>query len=89
MLPELEAIVGGDSHTLLKEPMEVAGVPIVQAGGEQQQYLGRINLSLVKTSSGRWELASYSGEVIQLDESIEQDPETLAVMKSIISVPVN
>ena len=89
MLPELEAIVGGDSHTLLSQPTDVAGIPIVQAGGEQQQYLGRLVLNLIRNASGQWELSSYTGELIKLDKTIKQDPETLEVMQSILSVPVN
>ena len=45
-VPGLTAIIGGDSHTTLREPVMVNGVPIGQAGGESAMYLGRLDLIL-------------------------------------------
>jgi len=79
----LDAVVGGDSHTYLYQPLvwkNAAGadVPIVQAG-EFGVRLGVFKLSFEGDAGKGWKLASYSGELVPVDASIKPDP-TLAVL---------
>jgi 2',3'-cyclic-nucleotide 2'-phosphodiesterase (5'-nucleotidase family) len=43
--PEIGAIVGGHSHTLLEAPVTIGDIPIVQAG-DYGRYLGRLDLEV-------------------------------------------
>lgn len=82
-VPGIDAIVGGDSHTLLKKPTWVKApdgrnVPIVQAG-EHGVWLGRLDLSFEKRADG-WRLASAEGKVIKLDRTVKEDPAMLQLL---------
>ncbi len=75
----IDAIIGGDSHTFLEEPLAVRSpsgrtVPIVQAG-EQGIRLGKLDL-LFEKKEGRWILQNYKGELIPIDHST---PENLVI----------
>lgn len=75
-VPGIDAIVGGDSHTLLEKPTWVAApdgrkVPIVQAG-ELGVWLGRLDLSFVKEERA-WRLAKAEGRVVKLDKAVPGD----------------
>lgn len=72
-LPVLTAIIGGDSHTLLTEPVLVKGVPIVQAGSGGS-YLGRLDLDLVRRGQ-HWRLQNAGGRLIRLDRTQPSDAE--------------
>ncbi|MCL2742114.1 MAG: metallophosphoesterase, partial [Oscillospiraceae bacterium] len=60
------AIVSADTHVKLSRPQVIypeggdVGVPIVQAGGEQDNYLGRLDLVYV-SDGGDWKLAWFDG----------------------------
>lgn len=82
-LPGLELIVGGDSHTLLPQPVPIKGIPIVQAGGEANQYLGRLDCTFVR-ENGAWKLARYQGSLIPLDETVPQDPVCRQILDSFL-----
>ncbi|HYH04998.1 MAG TPA: metallophosphatase [Bacillota bacterium] len=77
-VPGLAVIVGADSHTLLKEPVTVGKIPIVQAG-ENGEYLGRLDLNF-EYSGKAWVLKSFQGKVIKLDNTIKEDPEIKAII---------
>jgi 5'-nucleotidase len=79
ILPGLTVIVGGDSHTVLKEPFFINGIPIVQAGGEDNQYLGRLDLTF-EHADGAWKIIHCRGELIPLDEKVPQDPEVKGIL---------
>lgn len=78
-VPEIDVIIGGDSHTFLFEPtfvkhasssgLTVNGAPVCQAG-EWGRYLGRLDLKLRKSDSGEYDVVSYSGKLISIDSSI-------------------
>jgi 2',3'-cyclic-nucleotide 2'-phosphodiesterase (5'-nucleotidase family) len=76
---ELTVIVGGDSHTVLKEPVIKNGVPIVQAGGEATQYLGRLDLTF-KWVNNAWKMTHCEGKLIPLDDKVPQDPKVKAIL---------
>ena len=59
----IDMIISGHTHTLLKEPLVVNGVPIV-AVGDNGRYLGRIDLQI---GSGGMKLEKY--EAIPVDDS--------------------
>jgi 5'-nucleotidase / UDP-sugar diphosphatase len=78
-VPGLTAIVGGDSHTVLKEPVLINGIPIVQAGGEFSQYLGRLDLTFEFVNNA-WKMTHCQGKLIPLDDTVPQDPKVKAIL---------
>lgn len=70
-VPELDLIISGHTHTLLKEPI-IHGNTYIVSAGEYGKYLG--NISMTQTSDNRWEIARY--ELITIDPSIEKDMAT-------------
>ena len=66
----ISAVVGGDSHTKLTEPVPVKDgdkrIPVVQAGGEEDNYLGRLDLVYTNVK-GQWVLKEFSGYLFPLD----------------------
>jgi 2',3'-cyclic-nucleotide 2'-phosphodiesterase (5'-nucleotidase family) len=78
-LAGLAAIIGGDSHTVLKEPVVKNGIPIVQAGGEANQFLGRLDLTF-ELINNEWKMTRFQGKLIPLDDSIPQDPKVKAIL---------
>jgi len=78
----IDAIVGGDSHTFLSQPVTVMNplgekVPIVQAG-EHGVVLGR--LDLIFEHCERWRLKEAKGELIPIDESFSEDAAVRALL---------
>lgn len=59
-IPEIDVIVGGHSHTLLKSPIKVGNTLIVQAGSDLL-HLGRLDLIIQDDR-----ITSYRGQVIPL-----------------------
>jgi 2',3'-cyclic-nucleotide 2'-phosphodiesterase (5'-nucleotidase family) len=78
-IPGLAVIVGGDSHTVLKEPFFKNGIPIVQTGGEGSQYLGRLDLTFEYVNNA-WKMIRCQGKLIPLDDKIPQDPKVKAIL---------
>jgi 2',3'-cyclic-nucleotide 2'-phosphodiesterase (5'-nucleotidase family) len=78
-VPGLTVIVGGDSHTVLKEPFLKNGIPIVQAGGEFSQYLGRLDLTFEWVNDA-WKMTRCQGKLIPLDDKVPQDPKVKAIL---------
>ncbi|HOF87468.1 MAG TPA: metallophosphatase [Armatimonadota bacterium] len=79
----IDAIVGGDSHTYLPQPVPVknpAGisVPIAQAG-EQGVMLGRLDLVFEKAEG--WALAESSGRLQPLTANIPEEPAMKALLQ--------
>ncbi len=68
--PEIDLIVGGHTHVLLKEPYIVEGTPIVHIG-KWAWYLGQYEM--VIPDSGKPYLASH--KVHQIDQKIKEDLE--------------
>ncbi|TCN26255.1 bifunctional metallophosphatase/5'-nucleotidase [Mesobacillus foraminis] len=63
-VPGISAVIGADTHKVIRTPeYEFNGevmVPITQAGGEQEHYLGRLDLSF-KVLDGKMQLAESTG----------------------------
>lgn len=75
----LGAIVGGDSHTILPNPVMVNGEPIVQAG-DSGKFLGELELSFEKID-GCWKLIEVKGQLIDLTKrGIIEDPDTVKII---------
>jgi len=73
-VPGIDVIVGGHSHTVLKEPELVGDTIIVQAGC-YTAYLGELKL---RYDRGEKEIAGYEGKLIPItDSQIEADPEVV------------
>lgn len=65
---ELDIIVGGHSHTIIKDPKQVNGVLITQAGGNAK-YLGRIEFTV---KNGK--ITDKKGELIEVSSLTTEDP---------------
>lgn len=71
----IDAIVGGDSHTFLAQPLMVKNprdvqVPIVQDGA-YGVCVGQLDLTFEKTDS--WHLTQSSGKLIPVDAKVKED----------------
>jgi 2',3'-cyclic-nucleotide 2'-phosphodiesterase (5'-nucleotidase family) len=67
----VSAVIGGDDHRILRTPFvidhEDRRIPVVQAGGEQTHFLGRLDLLFIEID-GEWILHSFSGELLSLQD---------------------
>ena len=83
-VPELDLIVGGDSHTRLDAPSRIARangagrVSIVQAR-HYYQFLGRVDVQLKKANQG-YRVARLDGKLLPIDEKIAPDAEIEALI---------
>ncbi len=76
----VDIIVGGHTHTLLKEPVIVKKgkgdtqkkVYIVQAG-KYYEHLGRIDLDFSREDDRDWKLTKVRSQLIPINESVEED----------------
>jgi 5'-nucleotidase/UDP-sugar diphosphatase len=69
-IKNVDVIVGGHSHTRIKEPKRVNGVLIVQAGSHTSD-LGRLDLTVVGDS-----VSAYSGYLITtFNDEVKPDPQ--------------
>jgi 5'-nucleotidase / UDP-sugar diphosphatase len=74
----VDLIIGGHSHTVLKEPVVENGIPIFHAGANTD-YLGSIKLK-VDTASNK--LVSYEGSLITvLDGKYEANPKVAGIVE--------
>jgi len=65
---ELDIIIGGHSHTIIKDPKQINGVLITQAGSNAK-YLGRIEFTV---KNGK--ITEKKGELIELASLTVEDP---------------
>jgi 2',3'-cyclic-nucleotide 2'-phosphodiesterase (5'-nucleotidase family) len=72
----IDLIVGGHSHTLLTQATEINGVPIIQAG-ENGYFIGRIDMTI---DTDKDCIKAFSYRLIEVDASMESDPETARVV---------
>lgn len=77
-VPDIDVIVSGHTHTLLKEVVTVGDTHIASCKA-YGKFTG--DLSLTRNSSGRWDLMKYNMQL--MDESIEEDPAVLARVEEI------
>ena len=67
-VPEINVIISGHSHTLLKEPI-IVGNTLIASVEDYGKYLGVIKMS--QNSEGFWELDRY--EPVKIDETFTED----------------
>lgn len=83
----VSAVIGADDHYIITNPIYYPGdngsksTPIVQAGGEQDQYLGRLDLDFTYTE-GEWTLSDFDGYLYDL-EGVEADEEIQAMIDAL------
>ncbi len=73
-MPELDAIIGGHSHTRVDPAETVNGVLVAQAGSDNR-FLGRVEL---RVRNGR--VVEKKGGLIELKGASEEDPEVKAMI---------
>jgi 5'-nucleotidase len=69
LVPGIDVIISGHTHTNLAKPLIINNIPIVQAGGEGR-FVG--NLEIEKTPAG---VKVLSGQLIPVDDRIPGDPD--------------
>lgn len=74
--PRINVIIGGHSHTTLPEPVRVGETLICQAGA-YSEFLGRLDIDF---QAGK--IISYSGKLISLDSTIEEDPTISGIVEN-------
>ena len=83
----VSAVVGADDHFVISEPLYTPGendsktTPIVQAGGEYDQFLGRLDLEYTYTEGART-LTDFDGYLYDL-EGVEPDQEIQDLIDSV------
>jgi 5'-nucleotidase/UDP-sugar diphosphatase len=89
-VPGIDVILGGHSHYRLTSPKMIASgqpgvfslgmVPIVQAGYYGMD-VGRTRLIFHRDDSGKYTLMSCKGELVRINASVPDDPETAKLIK--------
>ena len=81
----IDIILGAHSHTILKHGMLTKGptgreVLIAQAG-DRYRYLGQVDVELARDAPNQgFRLLRATASLIPLDESVQPDPETVALL---------
>lgn len=83
-VPELDAIVGGDSHTFIDPTIMIKrgnrpDLPIVQTG-EQGIFLGKLDLKFRNEDGKGWQLVSTHGVLLPVNASITPDAEVAKLL---------
>lgn len=73
--PEVNVILGGHTHTILREPSQVGGVSICQAG-QYGRFVG--HLSLRCYADGRHEVLAY--DLIEVEQLTQEDKAVKAII---------
>ncbi|HEM5034148.1 5'-nucleotidase C-terminal domain-containing protein [Streptococcus suis] len=73
--PELNVILGGHTHTILKQPSQIGGVSICQAG-QYGRFVG--HLSLRCFADGRHEVLAY--DLIEVEKLTQEDRAVKAII---------
>ncbi|MDO4273028.1 MAG: metallophosphoesterase [Eubacteriales bacterium] len=82
----VSAVVGADDHYIITNPIYYPGeenfksTPILQGGGEQDQYLGRLDLTYAY-KEGAWTLDDFEGYLYDL-EGVEGNSEIQGMIDS-------
>lgn len=88
-VPGIDVIIGGDSHTWLKEPTLVAGAEgnpafvdgtIVNQAGEWGLTVDELDLRLRRAEGHRYRVMSYSSKIIDVDSSYAPAPDIAAIL---------
>ncbi len=80
----VDAVIGADTHKIIRTPeteLNPEGhlVPITQAGGEQEHYLGRLDL-VFEVRGGRYVLMEHTGFLYEDLSDVAEDPEIVALI---------
>lgn len=73
--PDLNIILGGHTHTVLRQPTVVGQTAVLQAG-QYGLYLGRLDLRCYE--DGSYEILSY--ELIEIDQLVAEDREVKMII---------
>ena len=66
-------IVGADDHYVISQPIyRTGGIPIVQAGGENNIYIGKVDLTFEKRN-GKYVLVGQTGQLYHITDQIPMD----------------
>ena len=80
----VSAVIGADFHTVRRQPFIIKDgkheIPLVEAGGENDHYLGRLDLTFKKVK-GEWVLQSFEGRLLSVAEVLP-DAEIQAIIDS-------
>lgn len=85
-VPEFDIIIGGHSHTVLKEPVLVPreqgdGNVVVLQAGDHWRFLGRADVRMEKVDD-RFKATNITAALLEIDETVEPDPELNAFMQN-------
>ncbi len=76
LVPEIDLIIGGHSHSLLVTPVVMRTSKgkqvVINQAYEKMEYVGEVNMAYSKTKK-KWRLVN--GQLIRLDKSVARDPE--------------
>jgi|GEM_PF-856188 len=78
----VSAIISGHDHTTTFKPIDSNGIPIIQAGGEEMNHLGRLDLNF-RCQNNEWVLDNYSG-MLYSAEAFEKDEEIQKIIDGYI-----
>jgi len=81
----VDAVLGADTHKIIRTPETEVNpeghlVPITQGGGEQEHYLGRLDLTF-EVQGGRYVLVDHSGFLYEDLTGVEEDPDVVAIIE--------
>jgi len=81
----LSLIIGADDHYVIQQPIyRTGGIPIVQAGGENNIYLGRVDLTY-ENRDGQWVLISQHGMLYPINDKIPMDSDIKKIIDGYIA----
>lgn len=75
-VPEIDVIVGGHSHTTLKDPVQIGNTLIVQTG-QYHENLGVLDVKFDRTGV----VTEFNGELIKVADKAEDPEAATALMK--------
>jgi len=81
----LSFIFGADDHFVIQQPIyRSGGIPIAQAGGEDNIFLGRVDLKY-ENKGGKWVLVSHHGMLYPINDKIPMDSEIKKIIDGYLS----
>lgn len=78
-------ILGADDHFVIPQPIyRSGGIPITQAGGEDNIFLGKLDLTYEK-KDGKWVLKSHKGMLYPINDKVPMDAEIKKIVDGYLS----
>ena len=78
-------IFGADDHFVIAQPIyRTGGIPIAQAGGEDNIFVGRVDLTY-ENKGGKWVLKSHKGMLYPINDKVPMDAEIKAIVDGYLS----